>query len=1214
MTTLDRPLNPATRRSVLQRAYASSKLAKMTTTALVVCVLVNTPVALAQPAQPIRQAEVLEVAPKIATTQATKIALVIGNAQYTDAGKLGNPVNDATDLAAKLKAVGFTDPILAINQTTAQFKQTLKTFRSRLRPNAEVVVYYAGHGMSVDGMNYLLPVDVKLESKADLEDEAIPLKRIIKEMSDAQVKTSVLILDSCRNNPFSRSWKSTGSTKRDLTARGWSSEAVSKAAAGIKIFYATSDGEVANDGAGRNGHFTSSLLRHIDTPGMSLNDMIDQVTADLSNDPKVKQTPWSEGSMIGTYYFKPPAAAAKNAGLIERILRGDQLAMDEFYRNDPEASKKIDEILAQMKSHSGRVNQPQLNSPDGKKTQSSPPQQMQASAPADKQTATLLLAQQQSDDVGQRQLGTAMAEYVSGELTSVRYKLLSNMMLQGNEFAALMLHRIEVAKLGKSQVQIPPALLVKAGIEIERLSQAGDLVAISWHANIYRDGLLGRAIDDNKAFTLMKQAADKNYPYALYVLGHFYSNGKGITKDDSKAIEWYKKSADAGNKSAQHSLGHAYRNGALGVKPDGEQAKNWYLKAIENGSTDAMVDLASMYSVGKVVTKNEAEALKLIKKAADEKNQYGQITLGSAYRDGALGLKLDGEQARNWYLKAIENGSTDAMVNLAWMYEQGKELSKNEAEALMLFRKAADEKNQYGQTRLGQIYRDGSLSVKPDGEQAKNWYLKAIENGSTDAMVDLGAMYTAGKIIVKNDAEALKLFKKAADGGNQYGQQWLGNSYRDGALGLKQDGEQAKIWYLKAIENDTTDAMVELGAMYTTGKIIAKNEAEALKLFKKAADGGNQFGQQWLGKSYRDGTLGLKQDGEQAKNWYLKAIESGSTGAMVDLGAMYTAGKIIVKNDAEALKLFKKAADGGNQYGQQWLGNSYRDGAPGLTPDGEQAKSWYIKAIDNDSKDALVELAWLYEQGKVVAKNEAEALKLYKKAAEASNQFGQKKLGSSYRDGKLGLKQDGEQAKNWYLKAIENGSTDAMVDLGVMYEDGKILSKNETEALKLFQKAAESENQYGQRWLGYAYRNGALGLKQDGEQATKWYLKAIESGSTKAMIDLANLYIDGSGGVVKDENKGFNLYKKAVELGDTSALSYLAYLYREGNGVEKNENTALQLYQKADTLNQKDGTYSLGLMHWRGQGGLQVDKTEANRLFRKAADLGHEDAIKFLAK
>ncbi len=868
-------------------------------------------------AQPIRNAQVIEL-PAAKSSQHAKVALVIGNARYIHAGALTNPVHDATDLAAKLTALGFTDTILAINQTNSEMKQTLRTFRSRLRPNAEVVVYYAGHGMSVDGTNYLLPIDAKLETKADLEDEAIALKRIIKDINDAQVKTSVVILDSCRNNPLSRGWKASG---RDIVAKGWGSEAIASAATGIKIFYATKDGEVAYDGEGRNGVFTSSLLRHIETPGLSLNDMIDQVTLDLRSNPKAKQTPWSEGSMIGAYYFKPPAVAAKFAALRAKVLAGDVQAADEWIKTDPDAAKNLELLMSKIKrSGNNEPNRVAVGS-GGNSAQANTPQPSPSvsNTPTDKQTVAIVLAQEQSEDSSQRKLGAAMSVYVVDK-GKPRAEELANMMAQGNEFAALMLHRLELVNKEKSPVLIPQAMLTNVVADVERLSQMGDLVAISWHANLYRDGLLGKTKDDKKAFDLMKLAAEKNYPYAQYVLGFFHLRGRG-------------------------------------TPINGEQAKNWYQKAIVNGITEARVDLGSMYADGNVVAKNEAEALKLFKKAADENNQYGQSWLGYAYRDGKLGLKPDGEQAKNWYQKAIDNGSTDAMVNLGWMYEQGKIVAKNEAEALKLYQKAATANNKSGQRSIGRAYSSGLLGLKQDGEQAMSWYQKAIDNGSTEAMVDLGSMYADGNVVAKNEAEALKLFKKAADENNQYGQSWLGYAYRDGKLGLKPDGEQAKNWYQKAIDNGSTDAMVNLGWMYEQGKIVAKNEAEALKQFKKAAESGDHYAQNWLGYAYREGALGLTQDFEQAKNWYTKSIENGNIPALNALGWMYEHGKGIPKDEAKAVELFKKAADAQNATGIYNLGIQYWAGKGGLSVDKAEANRLFRIAADMGQEDAIKFLA-----------------------------------------------------------------------------------------------------------------------------------------------------------------------------------------------------------------------------------------------------------------
>ncbi len=910
--------------NLIRKLFRNTNLALVGFCLLTACAVV---------AQPVRQASVIELAPKTENVQRTKVALVIGNALYTETNKLNNPVNDATDLAAKLEAVGFKDPILAINQTSAQFKQTLKTFRSRLRPNAEVVVYYAGHGMSVDGTNYLLPVDVKLESKADLEDEAISLKRIIRELNDAQVKTSVLILDSCRNNPFSRGWKGSG---RDVAARGWSSEAVASAVAGIKIFYATKDGEVANDGAGRNGHFTSSLLRHIETTGMSLNDMIDQVTADLHNDPKIKQTPWSEGSMIGTYYFKPPAFSAKNASLREKGLAGDQKAFDEWLKNDPEASKNIEKFLL-----SKQINMVSTG------------QELPTGARTDKKTAALVIAQQQSEDIGQRQLGAAMAVYLKDTgLTSVRVKALADMMLQGNPFAALMVQSLE--KKVKPPFPIPKKLLEDAFVEIERLSQLGDVVAISWQANIYAVGLIGKSTNQNKAFELMKQAADKNYTYAQFKVGKFYEAGNGVAKDAIKAADWYNKAADAGDSFGMVELANLYREGKS-VAKDETKAYELAKKAIELGDSFGLLELGNIYLSEKSTLHSDSKAFELFKSAADSGNSRGMNHLAYMYLMGKS-VSKDEVKAIEWYSKAVSEGDEYAMVKLGEMYLNGNGFAKDEIKALELFKKSAEQEFSSGMSYLGYLYYTGK-GVTKDEAKAVYWYTKAAEAKDADAMKTLGGIYFNGKGALKDESKALDWFKKAAEAGSFDAQNQLGTAYRDGTLGLKPDGEQAKNWYLKAIENGSTDAMVNLGWMYEQGKIVAKNESEALKLYKKAAVANNQHGQKLLGDAYREGTLGLSQDSEQAKNWYGKAIENGNIPALNALGWMHEHGKGTPKDEVKAVALFKKAADAQNADGLYNLGVQYWNGKGGLPADKAEANRLFEKAAALGQQDALKFLA-----------------------------------------------------------------------------------------------------------------------------------------------------------------------------------------------------------------------------------------------------------------
>jgi uncharacterized caspase-like protein len=232
-----------------------------------------------------------------------RLALVIGNSRYS-ASPLANPVNDAEDIADALESTGF-EVILKTDANQRAMERAVRDFGRRLRSGGVGLFYYAGHGLQIDGRNYLIPVDAEIESESDVKYEAVDAGRVLGKMEDAGNGLNIVILDACRDNPFARSFRSgrKGLAKMD-------------APVGSLLAYATAPGSVAADGTGRNGLYTSKLLRFIQTPGMKIEDVFKQVRRAVMADSGRKQVPWESSSMAGDFFFTPAApkpVAAKPA-------------------------------------------------------------------------------------------------------------------------------------------------------------------------------------------------------------------------------------------------------------------------------------------------------------------------------------------------------------------------------------------------------------------------------------------------------------------------------------------------------------------------------------------------------------------------------------------------------------------------------------------------------------------------------------------------------------------------------------------------------------------------------------------------------------------------------------------------------------------------------------------------------------------------------------
>ena len=222
-----------------------------------------------------------------------RIALIIGNSDYIN-GRLYNPLNDATDMNSTLKALGFS-VMKYENCDQKTMKKAIDKFGKQLDDHEVGLFFYAGHGVQVSGKNYLIPVDAKLENENDVEYDCVRADRILAKMEGAGSRTNIVILDACRDNPFEKRWKR-GSEGSGL--------AFMNAPSGSLIAYATSPGNTALNGSGRNGLYTSALLRHIKKPNLKIEEVFKIVRKTVIDESNGMQIPWESTSLTGEFYFK----------------------------------------------------------------------------------------------------------------------------------------------------------------------------------------------------------------------------------------------------------------------------------------------------------------------------------------------------------------------------------------------------------------------------------------------------------------------------------------------------------------------------------------------------------------------------------------------------------------------------------------------------------------------------------------------------------------------------------------------------------------------------------------------------------------------------------------------------------------------------------------------------------------------------------------------
>ena len=260
--------------------------------------------------------------------QQSKVALIIGNSDY-DGAPLENPINDATAIHQTLDDLGFDMLPLVTNANKQEMVEAIRDFQDRLEDSAVGVFYYAGHGVQVKGINYLVPTEADLEREAEAEFEAIDLDRVIAAMNAANTEFNVLIIDACRDNPFYRRWPQTrGSHIRGLTNN--------RPPSGTLIAYATEPNDVAEDGGDGSQHspYTRSLLTHLRTPGISIFDMLTLVTEDVFEATNAQQSPYFEGTLRGFFSFNPSDSVSNIA--LDMDLESDDTSQTDLPSSEAE--------------------------------------------------------------------------------------------------------------------------------------------------------------------------------------------------------------------------------------------------------------------------------------------------------------------------------------------------------------------------------------------------------------------------------------------------------------------------------------------------------------------------------------------------------------------------------------------------------------------------------------------------------------------------------------------------------------------------------------------------------------------------------------------------------------------------------------------------------------------------------------------------------------
>jgi TPR repeat protein len=385
-------------------------------------------------------------------------------------------------------------------------------------------------------------------------------------------------------------------------------------------------------------------------------------------------------------------------------------------------------------------------------------------------------------------------------------------------------------------------------------------------------------------FAALRQRADNGDASAQTEAGVRYSAGTGgASKDYAQAAQYFQKAAEQGYPLAQTQLGFLFQFG-LGVQQSYAQSRLWFQKALDQGGANANRFIAELDR------EEQADFSKLnlayLQQLASAGVAAAQDALGSRYRDSSGGAGRDYAQALVWYRKSADQAYAHAENNLGTMYWGGKGVPQDYAQAAIWFRKAAEHGLAPAQVNLGSLYADGQ-GVTQDYAQAEAWYRKAAEQGDARAQNNLGNAYSLGQGEARDYAQAALWYRKAAEQGLAPAQNSLGYAYSVGQ-GLAKDYAQAATWTQKAADQGYAAAQKNMGNLYRLGYGVAQDQAQAAIWYRKAADQGFAPAQNQLALLYQNGQ-GVTQDSAQAEAWYRKAADQGYQPAKDGLQAIQAA-------------------------------------------------------------------------------------------------------------------------------------------------------------------------------------------------------------------------------------------------------------------------------------------------------------------------------------
>lgn len=554
-----------------------------------------------------------------------RLALVIGNSAYATA-QLANPRNDAELIARTLRQLGFeVTRLLDADQKT--MRRALIDFGRRLKAaDAVGVFYFAGHGVQVEGENYLIPIGAEIREEREVALEAVSATEVLRSFQTSSKRLSITILDACRNNPYAAA---TRSGVRGLAGMN--------APSGTLVSYATAPGQVAMDGDGANSPFAEALAQSMLQSGLLVEDVFKRTRRLVLAKTGERQVPWESSSLVGDFYFRPKLGAPEPGSGPPSDPRAP---VDPLLIAEVSAWKRIEASRDRRDFERHLVRFPAGIYADVARWRL---QQMSASRVASPEWAWTI------ETPGGIRTGSVDRDSAAARLAE-----------------ALSLDR-PAATIADFQAA---ARLYDAAAE------AGLPAAMHNLARLHERGL-GVVRDPQRAALLYRRAAEAGFVPSLSALGALSEYGTGVPLDLAEALRLYGLAAERGDAQGMTSLGYLYAAGK-GVARDPVAARRWYGAAADMEHPRALYNLALMELRGEGAPFDPGKGLALLERAAAAGHAGAMREIASVYDEGRA-VRRDPRKAAEFLLDAYKAGSEAAREDLSrraegWRYSTRRDL------------------------------------------------------------------------------------------------------------------------------------------------------------------------------------------------------------------------------------------------------------------------------------------------------------------------------------------------------------------------------------------------------------------------------------------------------------------------------------------------------------------------------------------------------------